>query len=77
MITWDYNANSILQRIGFEYVDSSHAAMEKIYKINGIDKSPDASWYLQLVMTDPDFENKGEHSKFITAMACSDLFSKY
>jgi len=54
-----------LMRIAFEYMDSSHAAMKKVYKANGIDKSSDASWYLQLIMTDPDFENQGMMSLLV------------
>lgn len=34
--------------------------MEKGYKDKGIKESSDASWYLQLVMTDPDYAGQGE-----------------
>ncbi|KIK09690.1 hypothetical protein K443DRAFT_636141 [Laccaria amethystina LaAM-08-1] len=44
-----------LMRIRF---DSSHAALEKGYKGKGSKESPDASWYLQLIMTDPEYQGQ-------------------
>jgi hypothetical protein len=33
------------------------------YKAKGIKESPDAAWYLQLLMTDPAFEGQGSFRK--------------
>lgn len=54
-----------LMRIGFEYLDSSHAALEKGYKGKGSKESPDASWYLQLIMTDPEYQGQGMMSSLV------------
>lgn len=48
------------KRIGFEYHDAAHNTTATGYKAKGVAESPDASWYLQLVLTDPAFEGQGQ-----------------
>lgn len=54
-----------LMRIGFEYQNASKAAMAAGYKANAVKESPNASWYLQLLMTDPAFEGQGFMSALV------------
>ncbi|KAF9455963.1 hypothetical protein BDZ94DRAFT_1353722 [Collybia nuda] len=53
---WGFSA---LMRVGFEYLDQSHAGMSAGYKAKGVKQSPDASWYLQLVWTEPAHQGQG------------------
>ncbi|KAF8890737.1 hypothetical protein BD779DRAFT_1516787 [Infundibulicybe gibba] len=47
------------KRIWFECLGASHAAMVVGYKTKGAKTTPDASWHLQMVMTDPNYEGQG------------------
>lgn len=50
--------------MGFEYLDLSHEGMVAGYKAKGVKGSPDASWYLQLVWTDPAYQGQGSYQNF-------------
>ncbi|KIM42276.1 hypothetical protein M413DRAFT_444707 [Hebeloma cylindrosporum] len=39
--------------------------MHKLFKNKGIKKSPDDSWYLQMIFTDPGYQGKGLMSKLV------------
>ncbi|KAJ8519280.1 hypothetical protein ONZ45_g3751 [Pleurotus djamor] len=59
---WGYNG---LKRLGFQYMDQCHRAYERCFKAKGIKDSPDNSWYLSLVATDPEHQGKGLMSLLI------------
>lgn len=67
--------SSFPKRIGFEYLDLSHEGMLAGYKAKGVKESPDASWYLQLVWTDPTYQGQGSYQTFTTFNYLIDCFS--
>ncbi|KIJ53372.1 hypothetical protein M422DRAFT_222715 [Sphaerobolus stellatus SS14] len=48
-----------VKRLGIEFSDGSHNGQKVGFKQKGIAGSVDNSWYLLLVMTDPEHQNQG------------------
>ena len=50
------------QRIVFDYQATTESTMHKLFKDKEIKKSPDDTWYLQMIFTDPEYQGKGNYS---------------
>ncbi|KAF8970637.1 hypothetical protein BDZ97DRAFT_1652308 [Flammula alnicola] len=48
-----------LLRVVVDYQGTAESKMHLCFKNNGVKKSPEDSWYLQLVFTDPDYQGRG------------------
>lgn len=48
-----------IDRITTQYLDKCHHAFQRAFKARGLKKSVDDAWYLNLAMTDPEYQGKG------------------
>ena len=60
-ITFNFPYTST-QRIAFDYQATAESTMHKLFKNEEIERSPDDSWYLQMIFTDPGYQGKGDYS---------------